>query len=424
MEPLDHDMDDLLRKAAADYPLNEGESDWDKLSARLSEIPVEPEVAQRKNFRYYFLLIFALVLFLVLGGLFYYDRHRNELMNETKYTRSTSDSIQAQVFEKNSNKNDITVQSNDKIISQKSTDLVESKVPIRRIIQSSGDKFPTIVKSPGSIKNSPGKERPPGETTDYFSFIAENKSGGTDKAITESAYVLKSSRVKALPVILQYAIPEPALRLTPIRIQSNHLQSQKGLYIGFNGGPELSKVGSQTIARTGYHVGVLLGYRFNTKLSVESGIMVGKKKYYSMGEFFSMSKIASTMPLGMEIVNVDGQSSQLEIPLTLKYDFLQRTQSRFFFTAGVVSYVYLQEKNHYQTKLNGVEENQMGMYKEDHFSLTSELQISGGYEHTLGKSVRFRIEPYKKIPLKKSGMGSMSVFSSGVNIALIRSFGK
>jgi len=378
MEPLDKDMDDLLRKSAVHYPLKAGESGWDEVSARLMQIPVVNESPKRKNYKYYLLIVLAMMLLLLLGGLFYYNgrgtfQRKNSRIDETKLQRQ-------------------------EIISGKETGIKKTAAPngLKRLVQKN--------KYTGSLN------------TIQLEF--------TGSSFAEPKYIMNTSEVKSFPVLLQYSIPEPPLQVTPITITSKHRNNFKGLYFGLNGGPELSKVGSQTIAKAGFHAGMLLGYRISTKLSVESGIMLGKRSYYSMGKYFSMSKIASSMPAGMEIITIDGQSSQLEIPLSLKYDFIRRPQSGLFFTAGVVSHVFLQEENHYQTMLNGVPANQMGMYKEDYFSLASELQISGGYEHTIGKSSRFRIEPYKKIPMKKSGMGSMPVFSSGVNVSVMYSIGK
>lgn len=128
------------------------------------------------------------------------------------------------------------------------------------------------------------------------------------------------------------------------------------------------------------------------------------------------------MPAGMEILSIDGRNRQVEIPVLVKYNFLHHRHADFYFTGGVLSDLYLYEKNHYQTMLNGIKDNQMGLYNEHKLSLASQLRIGIGYEHLLGRSGSIRIEPYKNIPLQKMGMGSMSISSSGINVAVVHFF--
>ena len=198
----------------------------------------------------------------------------------------------------------------------------------------------------------------------------------------------------------------------------------KGLYLGLTGGPDFSNVKSQAINKTGYNFGVLAGYRFNRKISLESGISWGRKKYYSDGRHFSMSKVGATMPSNMKIVTVDGQLSIIEIPLRIKFDFAYQKKSNIFISTGILSNICLQERNNYLTEMNGLQEHHTGLYKQVLYCPISLVSISAGYEQAFGKSLTLRLEPYIKIPVKKVGMGSLPVFSTGINVSILGLFPK
>lgn len=418
MQHLDHDMDDLFRKAGKDYPLITDEDDWDKMAAKLEITPAELIVLKKKRYKDYLFLLFALLLFMMLGGLYYFNAPRKKQISASKYISSTVDSLRPGTFKKhdgaiknlilpgnkNSLKKTISLNGEKNLIHKKSLNISKQGSAKRIDIITKNNKH-TIYKQDNFKSDNP------------LSFY--KSSGSSYQKVSVQEHILKSIGIKNMPLLLQYSIAEPAFDLTPLKIPAISKQNKQGLYFGLTGAPEWSKVGSQTSTKSGFRGGILLGYRLHSKFSIESGVTLGKNNYYSKGSYFNMSKMASFMPAGIEILTIDGQTTNLEIPVILKYYFLQRPHAELFFTGGALSNIYLREKNHYQTMLNGVKDNEMGLYPENHFSLASQLRISIGYEYTLGRLNSFRIEPYKNIPLKKTGMGSMPVFSSGVTIGLV-----
>ena len=126
------------------------------------------------------------------------------------------------------------------------------------------------------------------------------------------------------------------------------------------------------------------------------------------------------MPVGMEILSLEGNNYVLEIPVKLKYDFSYRTKSNFFLSAGITSYIKTHEKNDYLVLINGLQQNMISSYKNKSRSLAATFDISIGYEHKISKSNHIRIEPYLQIPLKGMGVGSMSMVSTGFRIGLTK----
>lgn len=422
MQHLDHDMDDLFRKAGENYPLRTDEDDWDNMAAKLEITPAELIVPKKKQYKGLVLLGIAVWLFLTLGLLHHLNTLENELIAGSKHLSQAVGSSNSGAIKKQEEATINSIQPGDKsslkkaissvggkdLLHKKSLNILKQE-PVKKIDKNRKNKKHRIYNQENNFKS---------DHSVSFSTSPET----SDQNVLAQEYVLKNTVIKHTPFFLHYAIAEPAFHLSPLKISPISKHNKQGLYFGLTGAPEWSKVGSQTSTKSGFRGGILLGYRLHSKFSIESGVTLGKNNYYSKGSYFNMSKMASFMPAGIEILTIDGQTTNLEIPVILKYYFLQRPHAELFFTGGALSNIYLREKNHYQTMLNGVKDNEMGLYPENHFSLASQLRISIGYEYTLGRLNSFRIEPYKNIPLKKTGMGSMPVFSSGVTIGLVHFF--
>lgn len=421
MQHLDHDMDDLFRKAGENYPLKTDEDDWDKMAVKLEFPTTEPIVPKKKQYKAWVLLGVAVWVFLIVALLLHLNTVENELIAGSEHLSGAVDSSNSGTIKKQEEATINSIQPGDKSSFKKAISSVEAKDLVHK-------KGINILKQESakridkSTKNNKHKIYEENDFKSDHSLSFSTSPEFSNQNVSAQEYVLKNTVIKHTPFFLQYAIAEPALHLTPMKILANNKHNKQGLYFGLTGAPEWSKVGSQTSTKSGFRGGILLGYRLHSKFSIESGVTLGKNNYYSKGSYFNMSKMASSMPAGIEILTIDGQTTNLEIPVILKYYFLQRQHAELFFTGGVLSNIYLREKNHYQTMLNGVKNNEMGLYPENHFSLASQLRISIGYEYILGRLNSVRIEPYKNIPLKKTGMGSMPVFSSGVNVGLVHFF--
>ncbi|MDQ6762088.1 MAG: hypothetical protein M3015_05615, partial [Bacteroidota bacterium] len=127
----------------------------------------------------------------------------------------------------------------------------------------------------------------------------------------------------------------------------------------------------------------------------------------------------ATMPLGMIINNLESNSSFVEIPLKIKFDFLQRKNSDFFIAGGVSAYIITKEQNIYHVTLNGDNKKVLGVYEKNNYGLPAVANLSLGYEKNIFKRVNLRIEPYLKIPLRGMGVGSLPVTSAGLQIGII-----
>ncbi|MEP7232053.1 MAG: outer membrane beta-barrel protein [Ginsengibacter sp.] len=447
MQHLENDMDELFQRAAENYPLQEGKGDWESIAKRMSDTEGSPEivvVTQRKGIKK--IIAMALVLFILVSGWILFQNNKKSLYGEVNRTEVKKD---AEIIASDSKTNSTNVQ--DAIRGEMTDKAGKSKTDVsvidnnkRNIVQQSGNTTTKIIsgtvyissypKEKESVANDNGqdhsanyevikgflnkqffvpgiiKTNPGGETAERYNNSSD-KTSAFFKTINEDAEA-KSNKM-LLEADKAAAIFEKKSRNTPvISIES------KGVYIGVAIAPDFSKVQSGSFTNTGFDAGILLGYRFNRRLSLETGFMWNKKVYISDGKYFSMDKVGSTMPAGMIIDNLKSNCSVIEIPLKVKYDLISKSNSDLFVAGGVSSYIVTKENNSYNVTLNGNHEKISGVYNKNNYGLPAVANVSMGYEHSISRNIDIRLEPFLKIPLKGMGVGSLQVTSAGLQIGI------
>ncbi|MEO6706898.1 MAG: outer membrane beta-barrel protein [Ginsengibacter sp.] len=191
------------------------------------------------------------------------------------------------------------------------------------------------------------------------------------------------------------------------------------MYAGIIGVADFSKVKASPFKAPGFGAGILVGYKINKSLFIETGIS-GVTKYYS-SDGNNFNEKGASMPDGMVINNLDGKSKILEIPVKIGYRFYQKKNVNLFAAGGVSTYIMTNEKNNYNVTMNGNLEKMEGTYKKDNVKIPSVFNISAGLEHRLSGLFQIRIEPYLKLPLQGVGVGKLPVTSAGIQIGLIGS---
>jgi hypothetical protein len=187
--------------------------------------------------------------------------------------------------------------------------------------------------------------------------------------------------------------------------------------------PDISTVKFQQVNNIGTGVGLLLGYDFNNKWSLESGISFDKKFYYSSGEYVNTKRIG--VPGYTSVKNVKGVCKMIELPLDVKYNFKHKGRSYFSAGVGISSYFMQREIYDYTLSYSGWDVQRRSIYKKSSSDILAVMSLNGGYNRNIGKATKFFISPYLKIPFKGVGIGSLPIMSTGVNIGItkiIRSF--
>lgn len=194
------------------------------------------------------------------------------------------------------------------------------------------------------------------------------------------------------------------------------LPEEKGSYAGVVAGLDLSSVGMRTF-KPGNNTGVLVGYAFNSRWSVESGLVWSKKRFNSEGTNYKPDNL-TTQP-GLTILDVNSSNTLYELPINVKYNILPGTH-KLFVTAGMSSYFLKREAYDVSYDLNGTQYSEYNTYANVSKHWLSVANLSLGYNYKLGNIGSIRLEPYLKVPLRDLGVGNMRVMSTGINVGFTK----
>jgi hypothetical protein len=463
MEHLDNDMDDLFQKAGELYPLRTTEPDWDAVAGKLRNENIGDlnsvtgftgaKVGKRKW------LLLLLLIPLGLAGVIYISVLKNqehgsaisnpatttpagkpdnkeltkiglklspenksresELKESATANKSSSrDGLEARNAHNEAGDHPDKLSSiNNALNSTTGTDQFRSSrknLPAKNDIAAFQS---TVTKKVESNLNS--------ETNDLNSE-AENATSSNNKSVENSPPLIQSQSGAEKKEITATESDSSQIENPKITTSDSSLikkksvvnsKSPKGLYIGFLAGPDLSTVAFQSVKNLGFSLGLTVGFRFNNRLSVETGFIWDKKYYYSDGAHYKNQSTA------YDIVDVNGNCYMFEIPVTLRYDFSLSKNNRFFAKAGLSSYMMRKQNYSYTGESNGMQYTWTAQpnYTAMNY-LFSTVHLSAGYEFSLSRKTKIQIEPYMKIPLEGIGVGKMLISSAGIYFGITHSF--
>jgi len=203
--------------------------------------------------------------------------------------------------------------------------------------------------------------------------------------------------------------------------KASRKQKSSFLYAGLMAAPDFSTVKFQSTKGVGTTFSLLVGYQFNKKWAVETGVSLDRKRYYTDAEYFD-KKGLSALPTAWDVTNMDGTCYMWEVPVNVRYNFSQGDKTSWFATAGLSTYFMTRENYTYQYLVGG-----WGPYnskpwevKKPSNYLFSIINLSAGYEHRIGNIGNLRIEPYLRIPMSGLGTGKLNILSGGLNIGITR----
>lgn len=233
-----------------------------------------------------------------------------------------------------------------------------------------------------------------------------------------SAELRHGLQVPGIAVTMAALPKQVGEKLKPLTA-ANPAARYRGFYAGVTGGPQLSQVKAQGFSTTGFDAGVLGGYRFNNRLSVEAGLLYASRYYFSDGRYFNMAKAGGNMPANMQLLHLNSRTSIAELQAGIKIDITRGIRSRWYINPGISSYLLTREANDYVGMVSGAQQKIHAVYKDNRGYLLSSFSISIGNEFKAGSHGCFRIAPYWQIPLKGMGAGLMPVSAAGLHIGFV-----
>ncbi len=228
---------------------------------------------------------------------------------------------------------------------------------------------------------------------------------------------LEVRRWEELPVLFSpVKLSNPVLREEISRAAEASSASERGFGLRLMYSPDLTTIGDNKIFRVGNNIGLLGEYRINGKWLIQAGVIRAVKYYGARPDQYKIP--GYILRQGADLKGISAACNMLDIPFTVRYDFIRKTTGRWFATAGSTSYLMLKEKYDYNYVNNaapGIKyrkwEGKTGYYP---FGV---INASVGYERKLTRRFSLQGEPFVKIPVSNVGYGKVKLVSAGIFIS-------
>jgi len=434
MQYVNDDMDELFKRAAEDYPLDTSSADWNKVLAALQnqDKTANTKVSEKKtnkNGRFLWLLL-LLPLGLICNRL-YSPASLDDNASETGMKINTGSGNKVKEAGNNSSDNKIQniIGADNSISNHTDINLIDRK----SINPVSGNGITnslivSVASQKKSYKSKSGRTKINSQGTGYSDVFLDQQRNVANESLKNNE-VFSGRYVYEIPfykkslggVTTSVKKNMNPLFETPKSKENIQVAKRKKFYVGLMGGADFTTIKLQKIEDAGYSYGMLIGYQFNKKWSVETGAFLERKYYYSEGKYLNTSKIY--LPPNSRIEDATGNCKMVEMPLAVKYNFSIRKESTWFATLGISSY-FMKEENYtynYYYGTSGPVPHQKA-YKSSSSDLFSAMSISGGYIHRLGNFADIRIEPYLKLPMYGMGIAELPFLSTGLQVGVTKRF--
>jgi hypothetical protein len=204
-------------------------------------------------------------------------------------------------------------------------------------------------------------------------------------------------------------------------VTANKTLSEKipaGLYyiVSFSGDGNGMKQFSTNNFAIGY--GIAVGYQLNRRWGIQAGISGSNKKYAAGGKdyYFKPGSYYDTVNMR----KIDAACYIVEIPLSVRYNVIQKNKSAVYAVAGLSSYLMKKEAyDYYYTYHNtwpaSPHKASYTYAGNNHFF--SIVNLSVGYERKLFPMLSLQAEPYVRVPLSGVGEGKVHLYSAGLQLS-------
>lgn len=440
MQSLNDDMDELFRRAGEEYPLNTNGADWNKVLQELHQKDngLIQQDNKKKNYRYLWLLL-LLPMGFIIGRYIGNDNKPNDFTTNKEINR-TIEAPKANpnnagavtgISKKHENKEPVKVEVKRKEAVSKANNRAGS-LPVRKSNKSIGNNKTDVLTITGpklkpSIKaaipvesnnNNKSLYSSSKPSTEYFFGIKDrgNIGSGTTTAV-DNKMLSGMHSVKIGTRVIDTTKSNTVTKEAPKSLtKKNQNTFSSKLSYSFLIGPDVSTIKLQRTSKVGYSAGFMLGYQLSSKFTIEGGVLWDKKTYYTDGRYVDTARFK--LPPHSVVINAEGYCNMIELPVNIRYNFKTEQNQKWFVSAGLSS--YLMHKEEYD--LNYERYNQAYVKDYGYMNSTKDwfsiLNLSAGYQKSIGRNTGISIAPYVKLPLRGVGIGKLPISSTGLYISV------
>lgn len=388
----DDSLERLFQKKAEEYDISYRDEDWHKLERRLDAR--DAQLLYRRR-----LIGVAAAAMLIIGflGYFTYDNH-------TRLNNLTEQIHEGQVADEQPSIIDPTPEPVDRT----AVDRVLPGLPERDLLAITED----LPRLPLAVA-----EEEQDEFADEITAVRIRQLPATAVSSPDlSPVVPKRVDIKPEAETDEQMTGPPLLASEEVELPDRQ-QKVSRFSLGLVGAPDLTTVGSVSNLHTpGYKFGLTAEYQLSSRLAISTGIVHSTVRYSDRSEQYQPPGYLSG---GVAPNEITGECIILDVPITLKLDVLTYDNSRIFATAGVSSYIMLNEEYNFNY------ENQYNEERIESWSdrtgtrhWLSNAGFSVGYEYDVHPSWSVRAEPFIRIPMQEVGWANVRLFSMGSFVSI------
>lgn len=427
-------LEQLFRNKSNEFDVGFHEADWDDMETRLNQMDDLLLLKRQNNLmrKRFAAVATALIFLLGVGYLTYRNYNRiNDLEQQLSVQSANAPSDNTNSNSENNSQNSPSSNT----ITDKNTKALASSSSVNEVLHPTSEQ-----KQQAEAVNENAVEK----TVDAELIASFNETNTLTASNVQPAGNLYQP-VKQDPEVIQFnyagsdlntggkeavylaALDEKRVPVSSLAFKGSSTFS--GFAVGITAAPDFSTVGSLANFYTpGFKIGATAEYNWNQNFGVSAGLVYSKVNYTASGSEYHPPY--GFWKNGIIPQQTIAECAILSIPVRVKYNFLRFSNSRFYATAGVSSYIMLHEAydfnyaktseayhfNYPKTNEAYLMQGWSGKTGTSHWLSTATLSI--GYEFDISPFVSLRVEPYLNIPIKKVGRGNVKLFSTGSFISL------
>lgn len=402
----------FFRDKAGDYKIPYREEDWLKLEKKLDVRDVQTAYRRKQLW-----ILAASVLIISLLGYFTYENHNrlNQLsrqLNEEQIAGDNEPPADEGIFS---------------VPADSSEEEEERNVAIpNNLTETEPDHSASASPADQPIESSPGlTER---EEISGIAYLEAGELLGENSVrapFDSSEYI--ASKVKEVDISSAESsniqqVDSAATREPFLAVKQKDAAAPKSskVSMGLLLSPDLSTAGSlSNFYQPGYKFGFMVEYQLGRNFAVSAGALQSEVRYTAPGEKYNPP---SRWNEGISPDEVTGVCLLIDIPVTLKYNFMNFSRSRIYATAGFSSYIMLNEDYQFQYEEGGGDLNESWSGETGTRHWMSNASFSIGYELDLHPNWSLRAEPFIKVPVREVGWGNVKLYSIGSFVSINYNF--
>ncbi|WP_290795032.1 hypothetical protein [Flavihumibacter sp. UBA7668] len=167
-----------------------------------------------------------------------------------------------------------------------------------------------------------------------------------------------------------------------------------------------------------------IGVQLNKRWAIQAGILQTRKIYEAPGDAYTPKKGSYYDNPNYKIKEVYADCAILEIPVSVRYSFLQNKKQQFFGMLSTQAALMQRESYDYYYTRFGQPAKGYYTYRTNALELFSALGLSVGYERKINDNLHWLIAPYFNLPTSGVGEGAVKLRSAGIFTGLRYSFWK